>query len=339
MNGDVSCRNLSEIQNLSQSERSISTRCMTQDCFLQKCSSSKPLSSVAELPLLSQKREQTSDHSRARSRSLSDADKPCRNGDVKLFGQILSKTASTQKSNSSTRENEEKGVNNPKSSSSLSNLKISGIPNVDGSSALLKIDSNNYVPMSYGFWDGNKGFSSFTDSAFLLAKYPTAFTSYPVPSTKKEPQPPLQSVVKSNERNVNGVLPVFPSREISSSNGVREISSSNGVADYQVYRSREGAKVQPFTVDMKQRQDILFSEMPRRNGFEAVSSLQPQGRGVVGMNVVGRGVLVGGPCTSVSDPVKAIKMHFANSDQYGGGQSGSIIREEESWRGKGDIGR
>nr|POE64618.1 isoform 2 of nuclear receptor corepressor 1 [Quercus suber] len=329
MNGDVSCRNLSEIQNLSQSERSISTRCMTQDCFLQKCSSSKPLSSVAELPLLSQKREQTSDHSRTRSRSLSDADKPCRNGDVKLFGQILSKTASTQKSNSSTRENEEKGVNNPKSSSSLSNLKISGSPNVDGSSALLKIDGNNY--MSYGFWDGNKiqaGFSSFTDSAFFLAKYPTAFAS---------PPPPLPSVVKSNERNVNGLSPVFPSREVSSSNGVREISSSNGVADYQVYRSREGAKVQPFTVDMK-RQDI-FSEMQRRNGFEAVSSLQPQGRGVVGMNVVGRGVLVGGPCTSVSDPVKAIKMHFANSDQYGGGQSGSIIREEESWRGKGDIGR
>ncbi|GMY08737.1 isoform 2 of nuclear receptor corepressor 1 [Fagus crenata] len=337
MNGDVSCAKLSEGQNLSQSERNISTGYMAQDCFLQKCSSSKPHCPVAELPLLSQKREQTSDHSRAHSRSLSDTDKPCRNGDVKLFGQILSHPSSTQKSNSSTHENEEKGMHNPKSSSSLSNLKVTGLPNVEGNSTLLKIDANNFlvdnVPLSYGFWDGNRrqtGFSSFPDSALLLAKYPNAFANYPTPSTKIELPPALQGV-KSNERNLNGVS-VFPTREI---------SSSNGLVDYQVYRSREGPKtlngVPPFSVEMKQRQDI-FSEMQRRNGFEAVSSLQSQGRGMVGMNVVGRGVLVGGPCTSVSDPVAAIKMHYAKTDQYGG-QTGSIIREEESWRGKGDIGR
>lgn len=328
MNGDVNCRKLSEVQTLPQSDRNISPRYVTQDCYLQKCSSSKPHCSVAELPLLSQKIEQTSVHSRAHSRSLSDTDKPCRNGDVKLFGQILSHPSSTQMPNSSTHENEERGIHNPKLSSK-SNLKFSGHHNMDGNSNLLKFDRNNYLGLenvamrSFSFWDGSSrrqtGFSSFPDSAILLAKYPAAFGNYPTPPPKMEP-PPLQAIVKSNERNLNGVS-VFPSREISSSNGV----------DYQVF-----SKVhQPFAVDMKQRQDI-FSEMQRRNGFEAV---QPQGRGMVGMNVLGRGgVLVGGPCTAVSDPVAAIKMHYAKTDQYGG-QTGSITREEESWRGKGDIGR
>ncbi|KAG2729941.1 hypothetical protein I3760_01G272200 [Carya illinoinensis] len=332
MNGDVSSRELSEVQTLSQSE--ITTRSVAQDCHLQKCNSSKLHSSVAELPLLSQKIEKTILHSTAHSRSLSDTDKPCRNGDVKLFGQILSHPSSTQKSNSNTHENEEKGIHNSKLSSKLSNLKFSGYHDVDGNSALLKFDRNNYLGLenvamrSYGFWDGNRiqtGFPSLPDSAILLAKYPAAFGNYPTPSSKIEPLP-LQTVVKSNERNLNGV-PGFP----------REMSSSNGVVDCQLYRNREGSKVQPFTVDMKQRQDI-FSEIQRRNGFEAVSSLQPQGRGMVGMNVVGRKVIVGGPCTGVSDPVAAIKMHYAKSDQYGG-QTGSVIGEEESWRGKGDIGR
>lgn len=335
MNGDVNCRTLSEVQTLPQSDRNISPRYVTQDCYLQKCSSSKPHCSVAELPLLSQKMEQTSVHSRAHSRSLSDTDKPCRYGDVKLFGQILSHPSSMQMPNSSTHENEEKGIHNPKLGSK-SNLKFSGHHNMDGNSNVLKFDRNNYLGLenvsmrSFGFWDGNRiqtGFSSFPDSAILLAKYPAAFGNYPAPAPKIEP-PPLQAVVKSNERNLNGVS-VFPSMEI---------SSSNGVVDYQVYRSREGSKVQPFGVDMKQRQDIFSEIQKRRNGFEAV---QAQGRGMVGMNmnVVGRGgVLVGGPCTGVSDPVAAIKMHYAKTDQYGG-QAGSITREEESWRGKGDLGR
>lgn len=335
MNGNVNCRKLSELKVLSQSDRSISALHVTQDCYLQKCSSSKPQSSVAELPLLSQKVEQSNVHSRAHSRSLSDTDKPGRNGDVKLFGQILSHPSPIQKLNSSTHENEEKGMQNSNLSSKLPNLKFPGHRDVDGNSTLLKFDRNNYLGLenvamrSYGFWDGNRiqtGFSSLPDSAILLAKYPAAFGNYPTPPPKIEPLP-LRAVVKSNDRNLNGVS-VFPTREV---------SSSNGLVDHQVYRSREGSKVQPFTVDMKQRQDLLFSEM-QRHGFEAVSSLQPQGMGVVGMNVVGRGVLVGGPCSGVSDPVAAIKMHYAKSDQYGG-QTGSIIREEDSWRGKGDIGR
>ncbi|XP_031279817.1 uncharacterized protein LOC116138238 isoform X1 [Pistacia vera] len=330
MNGDISCRQLSEAQGSSKSDRSNGVHYMAQDCYIQKCNSSMSHASVPELPLLSPNLDQKNDPRRTHSRSLSDTDKPCKNGDVKLFGKILSHPSSSQKPNSGSHETEENGVHHQKQSCKVSNLKFTApLP-----AEMLKFDRNNYlglenVPVrSYGFWDGNRiqtGFPSLPDSAILLAKYPAAFGNYPASSSKMEQQA-LQ--VKSSERNFNGVA-VLPQREINSSNGV----------DYQVYRSRDSTKVQPFTVDVKQRQDLLFSEMQRRNGFEALSSLPQPGRGMVGVNVVGRGgILVGGPCTGVSDPVAAIKMHYAKADQYGG-QSGSIIREEESWRSNGDIGR
>ncbi|KAJ4720825.1 Nuclear receptor corepressor 1 [Melia azedarach] len=340
MNGDINCGQLSEVQSVLKSERNTDGPYLSQDSYLRKCNSSTSHSSITELPLLSQNVEQTSDHPKTHSRSLSDPEKPCKNGDVKLFGKILSHPSSSQKSNFGSHENEEKGAHNHKQSSKASNVKFSAQHSTDGSAAVLKFDCNNYVGLenvpvrSYGFWDGNRiqtGFSSLPDSAILLAKYPAAFSNYPASSSKMEQQS-LQAVVKSNERNLNGVA-VLPSREI---------NSSNAVVDYQVYRSREGTKVQPFTVDVKQRQELMFSEMQRRNGFETLPSLQQQGKGMVGVNVVGRGggILVGGgggggSCSGVSDPVAAIRMHYAKN----GGQGGSIIREEESWRGKGDIGR
>uniref|UniRef100_A0A5B7B0R0 Nuclear receptor corepressor 1 n=1 Tax=Davidia involucrata TaxID=16924 RepID=A0A5B7B0R0_DAVIN len=336
LNGDISCKKPASLQSLSKLDRNFhSDGYLSQDCFLQKCNSSKAHSMGAELSFMAQ--EQTRDHLRSDLRSLSDVEKPCRNGDVKLFGQILTHPSSQPKPNSTTHENEDKGVHHPKLSSKSFNLKFTGSHNIDGNFAPAKLDRNNFLglenlPMSYGFWDGSRiqtGFPSLPDSAILLAKYPAAFGNYPTPASKVEQQP-LHSIVNGNEHNLNGVS-VFPTREI---------SSSNGVADYQVYRNRDGTKVQqPFTVDMKQRQDIVFSEIQRRNGYEAVSSIQQQGRGVVGINVVGRGgILVGGACNGVSDPVAAIKMHYAKAEQYSG-QAGSIIREEESWRGKGDIGR
>lgn len=344
LNGDVSCRNLSEVHNTLKLNRSIKSHFTTQEYHLHKCNSSKTQHSFADFPLVSQKKEM--DHPKIRSHSLSDSEKPSRNGDVKLFGQILTNPSSMQKANSSSHVNEEKGSHHHRSSNKSTNLKFSSHHSSDGNSGILKFDHNNFlglenVPVrSYGFWDGSRiqpAYPSLPDSAILLAKYPAAFSNYPTSSSKVEQQQqqqPLQAVVKSNERNVNGVS-VFPTREI---------SNGNGVVDYQVYRSRDGTKVQPFTVDVKQRQDI-FSELQRRNGFEAISSLQQQGRGMVGVNVVSRGgIIVGGPCTGVSDPVAAIKMHYAKSDhpQYGGGQAASsIIREDESWRGSkgGDIGR
>ncbi|XP_057979549.1 uncharacterized protein LOC131165618 isoform X2 [Malania oleifera] len=318
-----------------------------QDCgYLHRCSSVKDQSSAAELQLLSQNLEHSGDHSRAHAQSSSDAEKPSRNGDVKLFGQILSHPSSLQKTNASTQDTDDKVVHHqPKAISKPFNLKFNGHHNVEGSSIPSRIDRNNYLclenlPMSYGFWDGNRiqtGFSALPDSSILLAKYPAAFGSYPASVSKMEQQQqPLQALVKGTEHNLNGVT-VFPTREM---------SSSNGVADFQMYRSRDGTKVPPpFAVDLKEKQEI-YPEVQRRKGFEAVSSLQQQTMGgMVGMNVLGRGggILVGaGTGVSVSDPVAAIKMHYANkTDQYSGQvQVGSGMREEESWRGKnvGDIG-
>lgn len=341
VNEDVRCGNVSEVHSLSHSDRSNSNRLLSQGCYLQKCNSLKTPSSMTEFPLMSPKIEQVIDHPIARSQSHSDSENPSRNGgDVKLFGKILTNPSSLQKANSSCLENEEKeGLNHEhKSSSKSSNLKFTNLHNTDGSSAVLKFDRNNYlglenVPMrNYTYWDGNRlqaTFPSVPDSAILLAKYPTAFSNFSPPSSKMDQQS-LQAVVKSNELSVNGVS-VFPTREISNSTGI----------DYPLYRSREAAKVQPFTVDVKQRQD-MFSEVQRRNGIETIASFQHQGRGMVGINVLG-GVVVGGPhTTGVSDPVAALKMHFAKTEQQYGGQTSGIIsssREDESWRGNGDIGR
>lgn len=275
-------------------------------------------SSAAELHILSQKIEQPDDQTK-KLQSL-DSDKTSRNGDVKLFGKILTNPSSAQKPNVGAKGSEENGIHHHKFSKP-SGVKFAG-HNADGNLKILKFDCNDYVglenvPMrSYGYWDGNRiqtGLSSLPDSAILLAKYPAAFSNYPTSSAKLE-QPSLQTFSKNNnERLLNG---------------------SNAVIDYQMFR-RDGQKVQPFMVDVKHCQDV-FSEMQRRNGFETISSLQQQSRGVMGMNGVGRpGILVGGSCSGVSDPVAAIKMHYSNSDKYGG-QSGSIAREDESWGGKGD---
>lgn len=341
MNGDLSCKNPSSDGRLSKLDRYIqSSHPSAQDYYLRKCNGLKPHSLGTELPLLPQNLEQTSSQTRAHSRSLSDTEKPSRNGDFKLFGQILSHPSSLKKPNSCSNENDDKGAHHPKLSSKSVNVKFTNHHNFDGSLSASKVDRNNYLslenlPVSYGFWDGNRiqrSFSSLPDSTILLAKYPAAFSNYPMSASavKMEQQQSLQ--------------PVFPARDMNGSNGV--------VGDYhQVFRARDCSKLQPFTVDVKhsQRQDLLFSEMQRRNGFEAVSSLQAPGRGMVGMNVVGRGggggILVGGACTpSVSDPVAAIKMHYAkaatttSTDQFGG-QGGSMIRDDDSWRSNGDIGR
>ncbi|XP_057424116.1 uncharacterized protein LOC130717772 isoform X2 [Lotus japonicus] len=285
--------------------------------------------SATELPLLSQKIEQADDHFKTTLRRPSDSEKASRNGDVKLFGKILTNPSSTQKPNLTTKGIEENGTHHPKLSNKSSSLKFSGHHNTDGHLKILKFDRNDHndylglenVPMrSYGFWDGNRiqtGLSALPDSTILLAKYPAAFSNYPASSAMLEHQS-LQTFAKNNERHLNGA----------SAFTTRDINGSNAVIDYQMFRSR----------DVKHCQDV-FTDMQRRNGFETISSLQQQGRGVIGMNGVGRpGILVGGSCSGVSDPVAAIKMHYTNSDKYGG-QTGSITREDESWGGKGDLGR
>ncbi|KAE9611414.1 hypothetical protein Lal_00011557 [Lupinus albus] len=292
-------------------------------------------SSASELPLLPQKIEHTDDQFKTRLH-LSDSEKISRKGNVKLFGKILTNPSSTQNPNLTSKASEENVTRHPKLSSKSSSLKFSGHHNADGNSKVLKFDRNDYlglenVPVrSYGYWDGNRiqtGLSSLPDSAILLAKYPAAFGNYPSSSAKLEQQS-LQVFARNNERHLSGT----------SAFAARDINGSNAMIDYQMFRSRDGPKMQPFVVDVNHRQDV-FSELQRRKGFEAISSLQQQGRGMAGMNSIGRpGILMGGSCSGISDPVAAIKMHYSNSDKYGG-QSGSITRDHESWGGKGDLGR
>ncbi|KAF8397655.1 hypothetical protein HHK36_016575 [Tetracentron sinense] len=302
-----------------------SNQCLVQDLYHVKRSNSKPPHSVAELPLLSKCREQqsSSDHPRLHSRSSSDTEEPSRRTrDVKLFGQILSNPSPLPKPGPSTRENDDQRTS-PKLNSE-SNLKCTGDHGTNGAVVPSKIDPSNYsgpeeFPVrSYGFWDGNKiqtGLSSLPDSAFLLAKYPAAFGGYTTSSCRVEQQP-QPTVVKRNDRNLGGEA-VFPAKDL---------SVNGGLPDYQVY----GSKVPPFTLDRKRHE--TFSELQKRNGFETVSGFQQKGRGTI----AGRGILVGGGCTSVSDPVTAMKMHFATTERHGG-QTGSIREEEESWRGKGEM--
>ncbi|XP_059628283.1 uncharacterized protein LOC132271053 isoform X2 [Cornus florida] len=300
---------------------------LSRDYYFRKCNSSKTQSARSDVSCVS--REEARDHPRLHSRSLSDVEKPSRNGDVKLFGQILSNPSSQQKLNFSALENEDKRVQNPKLSNKSSNVKL-GTHSMDGNLVPAKLDRDNYLGLenlprrSYGFWDRNRiktGFHSLPDSAILLAKYPAAFG---YASSLRMEQQPLHSVVKVNGHNLNG-LSVFPTREI---------GCSNGVADFQVYRNWDDTKVQPFTIDMKQQQAALISEMERRNGFEAVPSIQQQGMGMVGIDVGRGGILVGGACNGVSDPVAAIRMHYAKAAERYGGQAGTIFGED-SWRGKG----
>ncbi|XP_019461170.1 PREDICTED: uncharacterized protein LOC109360607 isoform X2 [Lupinus angustifolius] len=284
--------------------------------------------SSSELPLLTQKIEQADDHYKTKLESLSDSEKRSTNGDVKLFGKILRIPSSTGKPNLTTKGSEENVTHHPMLSSSSSNLTFVGHNNSDGTSSILKYDHNDHtghlenVPiMSYGYWDGNRiqtGFSSLPDSAVLLVKYPAAFSNYPAYSAKSEQQS-LKTLAKNNEHHINGASTLT----------TREANGNNGVTDDKMCRNSDGPIVQPLMVDVKHHKDV-FSEMHKRNGFEAISRLQRQGRGVI--NGVGKPgtVVVGG----VSDPVAAIKIHYSNS----GGHTGSITREDESWGGKEEAG-
>ncbi|CAI8604203.1 unnamed protein product [Vicia faba] len=278
-------------------------------------------SSVSEFPF-PQKVKQTDDHFKTLWHS-SDSENTSRNGNVKLFGKILTNSSS----NLITKGSEENSTNHTKSSNKSCKRKITSHQNSDGNLKILKFDRADYpglenVPVkSYGFWEGTgiiqTGLPSLADSS-LLAKYPAAFSNYPTSSSSLEQQP----------------LQPFGASTFTA----RDINGSNAMLDYQMLRSRDGPKVQPFILDAKHSQDV-FSEMHRRNSFEAISSLQQHGIGVMGMNGIGRpGILVGGSCSGVSDPVAAIKMHYSNSEKYGC-QKGSILGDDESWGGKGDIGR
>lgn len=301
-----------------------------QNSFLRKCSRTISHNSVAELPL-----QQSEDE--FGSSCSSKTDKPCRNGNVKLFGQILSKPSSSDKPTSNVV-HDEKAKHHSASGGNF-DMKLAANQDLKGHSACFADDHNSFlglenVPIrSYGFWDGTKiqtGFPTLQDSALLLAKYPSAFSTYSITSPKSEQQPLQAAAVNGKECNLNGAC-VFSPREFSSSN-------SGSVIDYTVLRNQEG--LQPFRLDMKQRPQDVLPEV-QRNGFEA---LPQQGKGMVKLNVVQGGEILGGSCTGISDPVAALKLHYASaSQQYSGGGRGHAVNgivREEPWRSQGgDVGR
>ncbi|XP_043699309.1 uncharacterized protein LOC122650077 isoform X2 [Telopea speciosissima] len=302
---------------------------LVQDLYQEKCNGSILPHPVAELPLLSRTQEQpASDHLRPHSLSNSDtAEHSRRTGDVKLFGQILSHPLPLQKQNPTSHKGDDKSLS-PETNGIPFKLQFTPDRGVDCASVMSKVDPSKYSSLddfptrSYGFWDGNRiqtGLPSLPDSAILLAKYPAAFADFPTSSCRVEQQPP-SPVVKRND-----CISVFQSKDEGDSGG-----GGGALPDIKVYRTYDGTKVQPFAVDMK-RHDVLL-EMQKRNGYEGVPSFQQQGR-VVGMNVVGGSILMGGNC-AVSDPVAAMQMHYATAERYGGQAS----LREESWR-RGDLGR
>ncbi|KAL3520695.1 hypothetical protein ACH5RR_018844 [Cinchona calisaya] len=333
VNGNSSCRRSVALQSIPKLEKNLNHgRHLALDSYLQKCNGLRLQSSIAELPFKYPEQSRDSNPTYP-SGSPPDVEKPLQNGDVKLFGQILTKPSSHPKSSSGIQQNGDNENQQSKISKPFS-TKFTGDHAIGGNLSRTKLDRNNLqgsenLPLrTFGFWDGSRiqtGYNSLPDSAMFLAKYPAVFRNYVTPSSKIE-QLPLRGL-NNGEQSLNGSA-VFPAREI---------GSSNAGADHHAYRNRE---LQSFTLDMKHRQDVVLSEMQRRNGFDAVSGMQPQARGMVGINVVGSaGILVGGPCNGVSDPVAAIKMHYSKAEQFNGGQNGSILREDDSWRGKGNIGR
>ncbi|GFP82830.1 nuclear receptor corepressor 1 [Phtheirospermum japonicum] len=327
MNGDFSCVKHVPLQNVSNRDLKLSSD-RNAEFSLRKCTTGLR-NRNENVPFPSQ------------SGCSPDVDKPppSRNGDVKLFGKIL--ISSQEKTSSCDRDDNNIIKNNGQHHKAGHhhqplNLKFSGGDqkvNLDSFSS--KVDFNNYlssennnIPFkSFGGWDENRTqaaiFPQLPDSTLLLAKYPAAFSTNHSAPTVKLDQAPLNGIVLSNDHHPFNGVSVFP-------------SSGNGMADYQLLRSRE--LQQSFTVDMKQTQEMLFTEMQRRNGFSVVPGLQQQARSMVGIDVGRGGVLAGGQCSGVSDPVTAIKMHYANAQSVSV-QSGNIIREDDMWRGNGDVGR
>ncbi|KZV37374.1 hypothetical protein F511_01242 [Dorcoceras hygrometricum] len=322
----VGCQKTVLQHNASQPDGNLHIGCPSEP-LLQKCNNSGRNAQMFEASHAAQ--DQTGDHSRPQPNCSSGFEKPSSNGDVKLFGKILVPSQQTQ--NSCGQLTDDNGQNH-KSGSPLLSLKFNNEQNVSFESSVSKLDRRNYCgsddvqARNFSFWDGNMmktGLPPIPDSMLLLSKYPAAFSSYTIPSVKIE-HPPLHGIVTSNDRPLNGVS-IYPTKDLCSSNGVAAYLKNQEVQ-------------QPFTINMKNPQAMPFPEMQRQNGFHIVPGLQQQSRGVVEMNIGRGGVIVGGQCSSVSDPVAAIKMHYAQTEQFSL-QAGNIIKDDDTWRSKGDIGR
>ncbi|KAH6784202.1 hypothetical protein C2S52_009161 [Perilla frutescens var. hirtella] len=298
-NGDVSCEKLTPLPNVPVRDENLNSD-RHADFLLQRYKEARQ-SNVAFPPL-----ERGRDHSRSQSGSLSVGEKTPRNGDVKLFGKILS--SSQQKPNESAEDNSSRDHRIRLESL---NLKVSSEQKASFDFRQSKLDCNNYVPAEnmpvrrFGFWDGNRiqtgtPLSPMPDSALLLAKYPAAFSNFALPS--------LHGAIRSRDSPI--------------------VDGMSAFRDYQGSRNRE---MQPCSIDMKQPQDDVLAEneIQRRNVFNVASGIHVAGRG---------GVLFGGQCSSLSDPVAAIKMHYAKAEQHRT-QGGSAVDDDRWTSSTRDVGR
>ncbi|XP_065045339.1 uncharacterized protein LOC135677213 isoform X1 [Musa acuminata AAA Group] len=214
-----------------------------------------------------------------------------RTGDVKLFGKILSHTCSLQKSGTSSHE---------------SNVPSS--PKLDGcstaNSACIVKDGNRLVSdvgngqvgledppaRTYGFWDGKRV------------------------QNGNSSLPDTTAMLAKYQGSLAGVSFYSTKDAIPIRNGV--------VTDY------PQSCMQQLSSDGKRIENI--PELQKRNAIGIVSGFQQQGRVTpLGANMMGGGgILVGGG--GVSDPVAALKMHYAARASVG---STDMM---ESWRG--DMG-
>ncbi|GAB2276721.1 hypothetical protein Dimus_011438 [Dionaea muscipula] len=265
--------------------------------------------------------------------SPSDAEKPSRCGDVKLFGKILSKPLPPLSVGN------ENSVHHP-SSVSLFDIKDYVHHHLNGKSAVRGYDialnggEKNLHVISNGFWDGTRirtGCSALADSAMLLANYPTSFENFPVASSKEQQQ---QQTLNAKECLLNSAS-VYKSRDLTGNNV--------DVTQCQLQQTQDGTW--PLRLEFLRRKDLLL-DLPKKgydNGSD--SGFQPHDRGIVKFNVK---VEASGSSNGLSDPVAALKLHFANSHAAtaaavvvagGNNGNGNVVHEEESWRGKGEVGR
>ncbi|KAG9140766.1 hypothetical protein Leryth_006950 [Lithospermum erythrorhizon] len=245
MSSDASCERLIP-------EDANVAKYLDQDFHLQRCHSKTAVSSDADLAYVP--------HEGDPSGSQLHINKLSTNEDVKLFGQILSKT-SQHKPNMSARLSEDCSSQHH----SLASMKCSGNQQAVGVlSSHMKHGHNNIMhldnlpPRNIGFRDQNRipnGSSTLPDSTILLARYPTAFSNYVPPSSKMEF--PSLNTAKSVECRLNGVT-TFSNKDV---------SANNGSSDLHMYQNQE---VQSFPLGMRGRHDHLLAQMQRRNGFDVV---------------------------------------------------------------------
>lgn len=247
--------------------------------------------------LTAQKRDDNefSVHSASQLVCSTENDAPCRTGDVKLFGKILTQSSSEKVC---TRPPSPKS-NLKESSTSMQNGPILSVPNGHSFSAPLfsrpiGVSAGNHlgldmVPVqSHGFWDRDSirpGLPSLPESARMMAKY---------------------------QDSLAGALPFYPGKDSNNSNV--HVNLSNYQQPHMQQLASNGRRGDGFSVTV-----------PKRSGVEVVQQFAP--------NMVGAGaglIRAGGV---VSDPVMALKMHYASNATVCSSSNGSGM---EAWS---DVGR